>query len=151
LKLDKRTFCEYYCSLIKIKHILIFSFYNNNDYNIRIIKIDLFFIIFILYYMVNALFFDDNTMHKIYEDQGSFNFIYQLPKIIYSSLISSFLNSILKLLATSQEAILDLKKEKENLNEKAEKLKNKLLSKFILYFIIIYLCFVLFIEILNII
>ena len=71
LKLDKRTFCEYYCSLIKIKHILIFSFYNNNDYNIRIIKIDLFFIIFILYYMVNALFFDDNTMHKIYEDQGS--------------------------------------------------------------------------------
>ena len=136
LKLDQRTFCEYYVSLIKIKHILIFSFYNNEDYNIRTIKIDLFFIIFILYFMINALFFNDNTMHKIYEDEGSFNFVYQLPKIIYSSLISSVLNSLLKKLATSQGAILELKKVKKNINEKVEELNTKLKIKFIFYFII---------------
>ena len=27
-------------------------------------------------------FFSDDTMHKIYEDQGNFNFIYQLPQIL---------------------------------------------------------------------
>ena len=46
LKNDKRTFCQYYNSLLKEKHILFFSFYNSDDYNSRIIKIDLFFIFF---------------------------------------------------------------------------------------------------------
>ena len=101
LKYDKRNFCEFYLSLLKTKHILIFSFYNSNDYNSKIVKIDLFFICFILFYTVNALFFNDNTMHKIYEDQGSFNIIYQLPQIIYSSLISGVLNILLNFLALS--------------------------------------------------
>ena len=38
---DKRTFCQYYNSLLKTKHNLIFSFFNNDDYNPKIIKIDL--------------------------------------------------------------------------------------------------------------
>ena len=36
---DKRTYLQYYASLIKIKHILIFSFNTNSDYNSYIIKI----------------------------------------------------------------------------------------------------------------
>ena len=112
IKNDKRSYCQYYLSLLKIKHILIFSFYNNNDYNSRIVKIDLFFINFTIYYTVNALFFNDVTMHKIYEDKGSFNIIYQLPQILYSSLISSVLNVCLKLLALSEGRILNFKKNK---------------------------------------
>ena len=106
LKYDKRTFCEYYLSLLRTKHILIFSFYYKKDYNSRIIKIDLFFTSFAIYYTANAFFFTDKTMHKIYVDEGLFNFIYQLPQIIYSSLISSVLNTILKLLALSENYIL---------------------------------------------
>ena len=87
LKYDKRTYCEYYISLIKTKHILIFSLFYSNDYNSKIIKIDLFFINFVMYFTVNAFFFDDNTMHKIYEDKGKYHFIYQLPQIIYSTII----------------------------------------------------------------
>ena len=59
LKYDKRTFCEYYLSLLRTKHILIFSFYYKKDYNSRIIKIDLFFTSFAIYYTVNAFFFND--------------------------------------------------------------------------------------------
>ena len=66
-KYDKRTYCEYYISLLKTKHSLFFSFCYNSDYNSRIIKIDLFFIEFTIFYTTNALFLDDNTMHKIYE------------------------------------------------------------------------------------
>ena len=62
---DKRTFYEFYISLLKTKHILINSFFIN-DYNSKIIKIDLFFIGFAIEYLVNALFYDDDTMHKIY-------------------------------------------------------------------------------------
>ena len=110
LKYDKRTYFQYYISLIKTKHNLIFSFYYSNDYNAKIIKIDLFFISFVIYYTVNALFFNDNTMHKIYEDKGKFSFFYQLPQIIYSSLISSLLNVPLNMLALSESDILELKK-----------------------------------------
>ena len=92
---DKRTYCEYYISLLKTKNNLIFSFCYNNDYNSKIVKIDLFFIGFIIIFGVNALFFDDDTMHKIYEDKGSFNLLYQLSQIIYSFFISSILNMIL--------------------------------------------------------
>jgi hypothetical protein len=46
IQYDKRTFCEYYISLIKTKHNFIFTFFYNNDYNSKIIKIDNFFISF---------------------------------------------------------------------------------------------------------
>ena len=138
LKYDKRTYFEYYISLLKTQHIFIFSFFYSKDYNSRIIKIDLFFISFALSYAVNALFFNDNTMHKIYEDEGSFNFIYQLPQIAYSSLISTVLNILLKLLALSEGNIIDYKKNKNknNLDQRTKELNNKLNIKFILYFII---------------
>ena len=138
LKYDKRSYCEYYFSLLKTKHIILFSFYNNKDYNSKIIKIDLFFINFVIFFAINALFFNDNTMHKIYEDQGSFNIIYQLPQIIYSSLISTVLNKILEILALSEANILEFKKnkKKKNLEKRIDILNNKLHIKFILYFII---------------
>ena len=138
LKFDKRTYWEYYISLLKTKHIIIFTFCYNKDYNSKIIKIDLFFISFILSYTINALFYSDSTMHKIYEDQGSYNFVYQLPQIIYSSLISIILDVPLKLLALSEDNILDLKKEKgkKNIDKRVKILKKKLGFKFILYFII---------------
>ena len=41
LKFDKRNYCQYYISLLKAKHDILFTFFNNNDYNIKLIKIDL--------------------------------------------------------------------------------------------------------------
>ncbi len=79
LEIDRRTYVLCYLSLLKTKHLLIFSFYTNNDYNSKSIKISLFFFSFALHYTVNALFFSDSTMHQIYEDKGYFNFIYQIP------------------------------------------------------------------------
>ena len=77
-------------------------------------------------------------MHKIYEDKGSFNIIYQLPQILYSSLISSVLNVCLKLLALSEKRILNFKKNKskENLDKRETDLYNRRCIQFILYFII---------------
>ena len=141
LKFDKRTFCEYYFSLLKLKHFIIFSFYYKKDYNSKIIKIDLFFINFTLNYTVNALFFNDNTIHKIYKEEGSFNFIYQLPQIVYSTLISSIINFLFNLLALSEGQILEFKKNKEksDLIQRSKDLNKKLNIKFILYFIISFL------------
>ena len=135
-KLDHRNFIEYYISLLKYNHPFMFSFSPFNDYNSKIIKIFLFFFCFSLDLTVNALFFTDDTMHKIYQDKGKFNFLYQIPQILYSTLISRFIDSLIKNFALTQDNIVELKQEKEldDLETKHKKLLQILKIKFILYF-----------------
>ena len=144
LILDKRTYTQYYFSLLKTKHIIIFTFYTKNDYNSRIIKIILFIFAISLYMTVNALFFNDATIHKIYEDQGKFDFIYQIPLILYSSIITNCINTIIKFLSLSEANIIQIKKEKGNIIEKSCNLLKCLVIKFIVFFILIFLFLILF-------
>ena len=141
LKYDKRNFCQYYISLIKTKHSLIFALFNNNDYNSKIIKINLFFIGFSIEYIVNALFYNDDTMHKIYQSKGKFDFEAQIPIMVYSMLISWILNTPLNFLSLSNDAIINFKQNKSNINimERAKNLLDRLKIKFILYFVISFL------------
>ena len=137
-KCDRRTYCLYYISLIKTNHEIIFTFLLNSDYNSKIIKIDLFLISFILFFTTNAIFFNDDTMHQIYEDKGSFNLVYQLPNIIYSSLISYILKFILDILALSEGLILKLKEDKttKDLDNRVKSVKKNIKIKLAFYFII---------------
>ena len=146
LQYDKRSFCTYYISLLKTKHNLIMFLSNNNDYNSRIIKFDLFLIGFTIDYIVNALFYNDDSMHKIYESKGQFELEAQIPIIVYTSLISIILNIPLKLLGLSNEAIIAFKQNKSriNLKKREEDLRNKLLIKFIFYFIFSFLLLIFF-------
>ena len=116
------------------------------DYNSRILKIYLFFFIFILNFIVNALFFNDDTMHKIYTDGGSFNFIYNIPQILYSVLISGFLNGIIRLLALSQQNFIFLKYNcnGRNIRPRAKNFFVVLNIKFIFFFVINIVILVLF-------
>ena len=131
LKLDKRNYCQYYLSLVRTKHIFIFTFITNTDYNSKIIKIILFLFSFSLYFTINTLFFNDGTIHKIYEDQGNFNFIYQIPNILYSTIITSIINIIIKFLSLTEKNILEIKKISNNMFEKSSKLLKCLIIKFI--------------------
>ena len=134
--LDKRNFFEYYISSLKHNHPLSFSFAPFMDYNSKTIKIFLFFFSLSLDFTINALFFTDDTMHKIYEDKGKFNFLYQIPQILYSTIISKLIDSLIKTSALSQDDIIELKQEKKSFIVKYMKIKRKLKIKFILFFII---------------
>ena len=146
LKFDKRTFFQYYFSLIKIKKLLFFTFYPNNDYNSKLIKLSLFFFSFSLFYAIDALFFNDSTMNKIYEDNGVFNFIYQIPLILYSTIISSLIRTIITILSLTETKILEIKDEK-SFKLSIKKMKNTLKCltiKFILFFILDFIFLILF-------
>ena len=134
-KKDKRTFFQYYISLIIKSNILLLAFYPKDDYNSKIIKICLFFFSFALYYAVNTLFFNDLTMHKIYEDEGVFNFIYLIPQILYSIIISTIINIIIKYLSLSEKDITNLKKAKIK-DRNPYKVKRCLIIKFICFYVI---------------
>ena len=123
--------------MLKKKHLLLFSFIPMNDYNLMHIKICLFLYIFSVYFSINTLFFTDVTMHKIYKDKGVYNLLYQLPKILYSTIISSIMNLLIKFLALSEKNILMLKqsKTKEELNQKEIQTLSCLKLKFILFYL----------------
>ena len=110
IKIDKRGYFQYYISLIYKKQLILFTFISKRDYNLRIIKFSLFLISISLYFTVNSLFFIDENIHKIHEDHGIFNFLYQLPQIIYSSLISMVCNLFINSLALSEKTLLKVKK-----------------------------------------
>ena len=139
--LDKRTYCQFYLSLLKTRHILIFAFFFSNDYNSHIIKIYLFFFIAIINFSINSLFFNDSTMHEIYKDEGDFDFVYQIPQIIACSVISGVLSSIFKLLALSERNVLTLKQLKENeyIKQKKENILGTIKIKFVAFFVLSFL------------
>ena len=67
---------------------------------------------------MSVVFYSDDTMHKIYIDQSSFDFTYQLPQMIYSSLISFFLEMLPNNLGLYEENILEARKRnKDSLNK----------------------------------
>ena len=146
IKYDKRTYWEYYFSLIRTKQLFVFTFYTYTDYNSRLIKICLLLFFFALFYIINALFFNDSTMHQIYEDHGVFNFIFQLPQIIYSTIISVVIKKILTILSLTENNILEVKNQEtsEMAIEKMKKILKCLLLKFILFFVFNFLFLLLF-------
>ena len=85
----------------------------------------------------NALFFNDSTMHKIYTDQGKFNLEYQIPQIVYSTLIVCGINILINYLALTENDIISLKSIQSPLIIKIK--KRKIIYKVFIYFIISFL------------
>ena len=110
LLIDKRDFIQYYFSLIRIKHPLLFSFIPLNDYNNLIIKMNLFILNFAICSAINALFFTKSTIHKIYKDKGKYDFGFFIGKIIISFLISHIIFVVIKYFILSERNIVNVKK-----------------------------------------
>ncbi len=80
-------------------------------------------------------------MNKINEDKGAYEIIFQIPQILYSTVISAVINMILKNLSLSEKQILSIKKEKNCLKaqEKAKSIKKCLKIKLVFFFILSFL------------
>ena len=140
LRLDKRSYIQYYISLLLTNHSLLYIFYSY-DYNSKIMKLTIFIFNLSSFIVVNALFFTDSTMDKIYINHGSYNIIYQIPKIIYSSVISLAISVLVKYLSLSEKIIVKFKQEKNIglFDLKFQKLLLILKIRYILFFSVIFL------------
>ena len=84
------------------------------------------------------MFYSDSTMHKIYVDQGSFDFTYQLPKMFYTLIISSLLKIILNFFGLFEKNIISFKNDKKtNLNK--TKILKSISCKITIFYIITYI------------
>ena len=138
VKLDKRNYFQYYCSILKKNHLILFTFLSSNDYNVLSLKISLFIVSLSLYFSINAFFFSDTTMHKVYLNNGVFNLMHQIPQLFYSSFIPSIINMILKTLSLSAQNVIKLKREENfrKLKREAKEVERCIIIKFIAFFII---------------
>jgi uncharacterized protein YqhQ len=86
-------------------------------------------------------------MHTIYINNGVYDFINQLPQIIYSTIISGIIRIILSFLSSTQANVVQIKnlnKKKNNYKRKYKQKMNIIKIKFILFFIINFLLLILF-------
>ena len=134
LMYDKRNYLEYYISLIRTKHPIFFTFCLLNDYNILIIKICIFLLSITVYFGINALFFNNTIIHTIYLNEGKYDIVSVLPRIILSFAISHIINIILRICFLSERELYSIEKQKTLLEAK-RKSKTVLCCFTIKYFI----------------
>ena len=142
---DKRTFCQYYLSLLRTKNMILFSFCIAKDYNTMIIKLCLFSLSFSIYYAINFIFFDDKMLHEIYENGGKYEIMYFLPKIAIAFIISYIITTIIKYIFLSERNIYEIRIQPtySSAYNISQKEKRNLVIKYTIFFIlgIIFLVF----------
>ena len=136
LKIEDRNKANYYFSLLKEKNKVISIFLNDKDYNIQTVKLSLFIFNFILSLTINALFFTDEAIYQINQEEGKYSLKTQIARILYSAIISTAINFIIELLAFSHKSIIQLRNYKnfEEAKNEVPHLIKKLKIKYILYF-----------------
>ena len=142
LKIDKRRTFNFYWSFLKRGNLILFAVMPYNDYNLRTVKISLLLISFSLYFTINGFFFTDYSMHKIYANNGKYNLANQIPQMIYSILISTSVNSLLKLISLPGKDIILIKQQPtiEFALVKSKSVEKCLTIKIIIYYIISLFC-----------
>ena len=81
------------------------------------------------------------------EEEDYYNCLYEIPRTLYSSVLSRLIDTVIKKLSLSQDNIVDLKQEKEikKLDDKfVEKLIKGLKIKFIAFFIVSFMLLIFF-------
>ena len=87
---------------------------------------------------MNVFFFSDNSMHKIFLNYGKYNFIQQIPQILYSTIISQLLEVFTCYLSLTDKHINEIKNltgynKKQEIVNILHKIKINLFFRFYFY------------------
>ena len=132
---DKRNFCQTYISIIRREHIIIFTFFEWNDYNLFYIKLSKFFFLVCTDMAMNVFFFSDESMHKIFLSYGKYDFIQQIPQIIYSTIISNLIELFLCYLTMTDKHFYEMKKKKNMTKEQINRIFCCIKIKLIIFYV----------------
>ena len=136
LQYDKRSFLQYYVSLLRAKHPFLFGFCPLDDYNSKVVKKSIFLLFFSMIYTINGFFFLNKSMiHKIYIDGGKYSFELQ---ILYSFILSHIFYLLIQYIFLSEKSILEIKNEEtsDKAADKVDDVRRCLIIKYIIFYII---------------
>ena len=106
---DKRSCHKIYFDTLCREHLIIFTFFMCDDYNISYIKYARFVFLVTTDMAMNVFFSSDDSMNKIFLNYGKYNFIQQIPKIVYTTIITQLLEIFLCYLSLTDKYIYKIK------------------------------------------
>ena len=138
IKNDKRKWSIIYYGYLIDKNFIFNTFISESFIDLRSIKINFFCFRLEIIFILNALFYTDSYISKIYYNNGNLDFFTSLPKALYSFLVSILSTLILKIFANNQNDALRAIKEKDEKIEYEDVMKmilKKIKIKTIIFFV----------------
>jgi len=120
IKKDNRQFCEFFYETLQDKQIIAYTFFAKDPLKPRSIKIILFVLNIILYFVVNGLFFSEDYASEVYhleEEETFFSFVPRsISRFFYTTVVSLIIGFIVDCFFTEEKKIKGIFiREKENL------------------------------------
>ena len=140
-RLDKRSLCEIYWATLKREHLIIFTFFNCHDYNLFSIKLCRFIFLVVGDMAFNSFFFSDDSMHKLFLSYGKYDFVQQIPQMVYSIILSQIIEIFLCFLSLTDKYIYHLKSNLKNgkYNKNLKMIVNIIQIKLVCFFFFTFL------------
>ena len=152
IKKDDRTFCEYFKDNLKEKQIIANTFIAVDPIKSRSMKIILFNLNLILYFVINGLFISEDYISDLYnldeEDENFFSFLPRsVARLIYTTLVSLIIGYITGFFFLEESKVKGIFKRdmdnrvilKEDINNLIDTLKTRYISFIIVVFVILLL------------
>ena len=150
--LDKRTLLEFFCDTLKDNQIILNTFYSYEPFKPRAIKIIIFILNIFLYFVVNALFINDDYISEVYYLEKQDNFFSFIPRSInrffYTTLVGIIIEFIVDFFFVEEKKMKGIfLREKDNkiilknqIINLVDLIKKKYISFIIFVFIIYVIC-----------
>ena len=147
IKKDHRTFCEYFRENLREKQIIANTFIADDPIKSRSIKIILFSLNLILYFVINGLFISEDYISELYnineEEEIFFSFLPRsIARLIYSTIVSLIIGYITSFFFLEEKKIQGIfKRDKNNiiiLKENINNLINTLKTRYISFIIVVF-------------
>ena len=143
---DKRTFGEYFCENFIEDQIIATTFIHSEPLKTRCLKIMLFILNIILYFVVNGLFFSEKYISEVYNLEGEEGFFDFFPRSInrlfYTTIVSIIVSFIVDLFFFEEKKIKGIfKREKDEkllIKEKIVELIKSMQKRYLLFIIIVF-------------
>ena len=142
IKLDHRNFNQIYWSILKREHLILFTFFSFNDYNLLSIKFTRFIFLVCTDMALNVFFFSDDTMSKIFLTYGKYDFIQKIPQFIYTVTVSQLLEVLLCFLSLTDKYMYKIKREKNKSLLNVKKIFIIIKIKLFIFFVITFIVFI---------
>jgi hypothetical protein len=109
IKLDKRTFCEYFTQKLKSDQIIMDTFYNKENLQPLSIKIILLLLNIDLYFVINGFFYNEEYISELFNSDKEETFFSYLPRSIsrffYATMVSFVVQFIINCLFIEEKKV----------------------------------------------
>ena len=95
IRKDKRKFCEYFIDNLKDKQIICNTFISSDSLKPRSIKIILFVLNILFYFVINALFINDDYISEVYNLEKKDNFFSFIPRSVNRIFYATVINIVI--------------------------------------------------------